>query len=124
MYVYIKKDMRDYNFRIDKQEIIVKRHIFDIAYQREYYHNSNHRSMRRYNLNRFSERDPEDKWFNYLGEYTRVYKKSISHNERKWVKDWNYIWKEKYLARRSRLKEHIKNKIDEQIGQTYYIFNK
>ena len=110
--------MRDYNYRMDVQEKFVKKRILNFAYQREYY-NISTRRRRNYHL-----RDPEDKWFNYLGEYTKQYRKSRTYDERKWRTHWGENWKEKYLKRRSRLKENILNKINEQIGQEYYIFNK
>jgi hypothetical protein len=118
--------MRDYNYRMNKQEIFVKRRILNIVYAREYYENSIHmyqRSRRGY-PNNFTMRDPEDKWFNYLGEYTKKYRKSYAHNERKWKTEWGEEWKSKYSYTRPKLKKsHIKN-INDQIGETYYTINK
>jgi hypothetical protein len=117
--------MRDYNYRRDKQEKFVKQRILNIAYQEKHYNYA----YRRYSRHGQSEpncskKDPEDKWFNYLGEYTPEYKKSNTFDIRKYKTWWGDWWKEKYLLRRSRLKKFNIKELDEQIGQTYYIFNK
>tara|TARA_R110000772_G_C13296278_1_gene438466 strand:+ start:1495 stop:1851 length:357 start_codon:yes stop_codon:yes gene_type:complete len=118
--------MRDYNYRKDKQERFVKQRILNIAYQQKHYSGT----FLRYNRRSFvmgpncNEKDPEDKWFNYLGEYTPRYKTSYDFQMNRRYIDWGETWKEKYLLRRARSKRINKNKIDEQIGQTYYIFNK
>tara|TARA_R110000772_G_scaffold2410_1_gene8365 strand:- start:68040 stop:68396 length:357 start_codon:yes stop_codon:yes gene_type:complete len=117
--------MRDYNYRIGKQEKFVKQRIMNIAYKESHYDgNYFHRYGGRTNSPNCGKKDPEDKWFNYLGEYTGRYRKSYDFQTRKFYTEWGEQWKDKYLTRRSKLKENKLKRINEQVGQKYYIFNK
>lgn len=119
--------MRGYNYRMFMQEKFVKQRILNIAYNqcryKEYirFRRWRHIKQDRYN---YSLRDPEDKWFNYLGEYTKEYRKSKTFNARKDKTYWGDEWKMKYSSKRSKLKRNQLSNIDEQIGERYYIFNK
>ena len=99
-----------------KQEKFVKKRIMNIAYAHSHY--VNYPGRRGY-----FEKYPEDKWFNYLGEYTGRYKTTPGLDDRRW-NDWNESWKEKYLSRRSRLKRVTINKVNDQVGERYYTLNK
>ena len=83
----------------------------NIAYAREYYR-VYIRGGRNYWLNL-----PENKWFNYLGEYTREYKSATSFQSKYW---YDTEWKEKYNRKRSREKEIIRKKLNDEIGEIYY----
>jgi hypothetical protein len=111
--------LRGYNYRIHHKERLIKKRILCGPYSKRYYEKYHiGRSRRRYTLNRIQFYRPEDKWFNYIGEYSNYFKEKTnsfcnSHHG-------DDIWKDKYDRKRSRAKEKIRKKINDEIGDKYY----
>jgi hypothetical protein len=99
---------RDYNFRSFNQQRVVKKRILNTVYANHYYS-----SIRRRLLY------PEDKWFNYLGEYTQPLKSGGTGFS--YRSDYNDDWKEKYHRCRARFKMKTYKELNDTIGEKYHI---
>ena len=103
--------MRDYNWRIENEQRVVKRRIISTVYAHSYY-NPNLRNNRRHFY-------PEDKWFNYLGEYYQKFKSSgDDFGYRRW---YDGEWKYKYGQSRVKSKTKIYKELNDEIGEKYHI---
>ena len=103
--------IRNYNWRSCNEQRVVKKRILSTVYAKSYYDdNLRHRRRHMY---------PEDKWFNYLGEYSSSFKSGgTGFNHRS---HWDDDWKEKYHRSRSRFKVYTYKELNDQIGEKYHI---
>lgn len=113
---------RDYNFRKHHTERIVKKNVKKKPYRYGEYNKIHIPSSigvykNYYVLNYV----PEDKWFNYLGEYYRYFKKSTNRYSYTPYRKYENVWKEKHHRKRSRFKRISKKEIHDEIGKRYYI---
>ena len=112
---------RDYNYRIHHKNRVVKKKILATPFRYAYYEKT-HRSNWR---NRYSDLiifvDPEDKWFNYLGQYSNLYKKSSNkYGNNHYNKNSADCWKAKYGYNRMSNNRKIRKDINDEIGKKYY----
>lgn len=105
--------IRDYNWRSKNEQRIVKRRILTTVYAKSYY-DSNYRRRRGRGF-----MYPEDKWFNYLGEYTPSMKSGGTGFSYKSF--WDDDWKEKYYKSRTGLKRETYKELNDEIGEKYHI---
>jgi len=62
--------LRGYNYRMHHKERLIKKRILYGPYPKRYYEKTHiARSIRKHTLNIIKFYNPEDKWFNYIGEY-------------------------------------------------------
>jgi hypothetical protein len=64
--------------------------------------------------------DPVE-WYNNMGKYIIRLKTSSSDNGDKYHKFWGEEWKDKYHTKRARLKEEIRKRLYDEIGERYHI---
>lgn len=115
--------MRDYNYRMHVQDRVVKRRLLEAIGSSYFYVNCSY-PYRRYYYGGMGYHEPKNLWIDYLGKYTRVFSKSRTYNIRKDKMIWDDKWHKKYHSNREKLKNNIKKKINDQVGERYYTLNK
>lgn len=115
---------RNYNYREHQINRVVKKrvllnHFYKYGYER--FHiglYGFHTHVPKY-IDNISFRSPEDKWFNYIGEYKEYYKERT--NYRGYRRYHDHEWKLKYGKVRAKLKRATNKQIYDEVGEKYYI---